>query len=79
MARGFHWADYVVFAVVLLFSAGIGLYHAFAGGRQRTTGEYLMGNRNMRTVPVSLSILVSFISAILVLGTPAEMYTKGKN
>ena len=29
------------------------------------------------TLPVACSILVSFISAILVLGTPAEMYTRG--
>ena len=29
--------DYLVFSIVLLISAGIGLYHAFAGGKQRTT------------------------------------------
>ena len=75
--KGFHAADYVIFAVTLLVSLGIGLYHAFTGGRQKTTKEFLMGNRNLRTLPVAMSILVSFISAILVLGTPAEMYTRG--
>ncbi|ELU11741.1 hypothetical protein CAPTEDRAFT_112687 [Capitella teleta] len=70
-------ADYVVFALTLAISLGIGLYHAFTGDRQRTTKDFLMGNRQLRTLPVALSMLVSFISAVLVLGTPAEMYTRG--
>lgn len=36
-----------------------------------------MGNRKLKTLPVAVSILVSFLSAILILGAPAEMYTKG--
>lgn len=36
-----------------------------------------MGNRDLKIVPVAVSILVSFLSAILILGAPAEMYTKG--
>ena len=54
----------------------LGLYHAFTGGKQKTLSEYYTGDRNLRTLPVALSILVSFVSAILVLGTPAEMYTR---
>ena len=76
-SQGFHWVDYLVFSAVLAISLGIGLYHAFTGGKQKTTQEFLMANRQLRTVPVALSILVSFVSAILVLGTPAEMYTRG--
>ena len=75
--KGFHAVDYVIFGGTLLVSVGIGLYHAFTGGRQRTTNEYFMANRSLQTLPVALSILVSFVSAILVLGTPAEMYTRG--
>lgn len=75
--RGFHPADYAIFAAVLTVSLAIGLYHACTGGKQRTTKEYLMANRQMKTLPVALSILVSFVSGILVLGTPAEMYTRG--
>ncbi|XP_046548474.1 sodium-coupled monocarboxylate transporter 1-like [Haliotis rubra] len=69
--------DYVVFALVLLVSAGIGIFHAFFGHKQNTTGEFLMGGRQMKTVPLAISILVSFMSAILILGTPAEMYREG--
>ena len=76
-ARGFSIVDYVVFALVVMISLTIGLYHAFTGGKQRTPGEYLMGNRNLRTLPVAMSILVSYVSSILVLGVPAEMYTRG--
>ncbi|XP_021348647.1 sodium-dependent multivitamin transporter-like, partial [Mizuhopecten yessoensis] len=36
-----------------------------------------MGNRKMSLIPTALSILVLFQSAILILGAPAEMYTKG--
>ena len=31
----------------------------------------------MQVFPVAISILVSFASAIMILGTPAEMYTAG--
>lgn len=75
--RVFAVIDWIVFAAMLATSAGIGIFHAFHGGKQKTTGEFLMGNRNMQLVPVGLSILVSFISAISILGTPAEMYNEG--
>ncbi|ESN96361.1 hypothetical protein HELRODRAFT_68342 [Helobdella robusta] len=73
----FHAIDYAIFALMLIFSLIIGLYHAFSGGKQKTPKEYLVGNRSMSTLPVALSMLVSFLSGIVVLGTPAEMYTKG--
>ncbi|KAK3094561.1 hypothetical protein FSP39_003422 [Pinctada imbricata] len=69
--------DWVVFALMLLISASIGIYYAIVGRKSKTTGDFLMGGRNMALIPVALSILVSFMSAILILGTPAEMYTKG--
>ena len=70
-------ADYVVFALVLLISAGIGVYYGCTGGKQRTTAEFLMGNRQMHVVPVAMSLLASFMSAITLLGTPAEIYMYG--
>lgn len=73
----FSIADWAVFATILVISACIGVYHALSGGKQKTTKEFLMGNRQMSCLPVAVSILVSFQSAILILGAPAEMYTKG--
>ncbi|CAD5121145.1 DgyrCDS9680 [Dimorphilus gyrociliatus] len=71
------WPDYLIFSLTLLVSLGIGIYTAVAGGGQKTTNEYLMGNRNMKVVPVSLSMFMSFVSAILVLGNTGEMYQRG--
>ncbi|XP_055872563.1 sodium-coupled monocarboxylate transporter 1-like [Biomphalaria glabrata] len=69
--------DYVVFAATLVVAMGIGLWFAVRGGGQKTQDEYLKASRSMSVVPVAISILVSFFSAILILGTPAEMYTQG--
>ena len=76
-SRQFGTWDWVLFAAMLVVSGGIGIYYGFAGRRQRTTTEFLMGGRNMQVFPVAISILVSFASAIMILGTPAEMYTAG--
>jgi sodium-coupled monocarboxylate transporter 8/12 len=62
---------------MLLISAGIGIFYAIKGYKHNTTKEFLMGGRQMQLVPIAISILVSFMSAILILGTPAEMYTQG--
>ncbi|XP_072002465.1 sodium-coupled monocarboxylate transporter 1 isoform X1 [Engystomops pustulosus] len=69
--------DYLVFAFMLLISAVIGIYYAFAGGGQKTSKDFLMGGRSMTAVPVALSLTASFMSAVTVLGTPAEVYRFG--
>ncbi|OWF48976.1 sodium-coupled monocarboxylate transporter 1-like isoform X2 [Mizuhopecten yessoensis] len=69
--------DWFAFVAMLVISAGIGIFYAFKGRRENSTNEFLMGGGDMKMVPVSISILVSFMSAILILGTPAEMFTKG--
>ncbi|XP_071499638.1 sodium-coupled monocarboxylate transporter 1-like [Diadema antillarum] len=76
-AKTFSAADYVIFAGMLIISAGIGVYHALTGGRQRTTQEFLMADRKMNPIPVAFSLVASFISAITFLGTPAENYVHG--
>ncbi|XP_032154926.1 sodium-coupled monocarboxylate transporter 1 [Sapajus apella] len=69
--------DYVVFAGMLVISAVIGIYYAFAGGGQQTSKDFLMGGRRMTAVPVALSLTASFMSAVTVLGTPSEVYRFG--
>ncbi|KAM6092857.1 sodium-coupled monocarboxylate transporter 1 [Theristicus caerulescens] len=76
MGRFTVW-DYVVFAAMLLISAVIGVYYAFAGGGQKTSKDFLMGGRSMSALPVALSLTASFMSAVTVLGTPAEIYRYG--
>ena len=70
----FSIADYVVFGIMLSLSAAIGVFVAFTGGRQQTADEVLLGDRRMHPLPVALSIMVSFVSAITVIGVPAEVY-----
>ncbi|XP_069102394.1 sodium-coupled monocarboxylate transporter 1-like isoform X2 [Argopecten irradians] len=69
--------DWVAFAAMLAISTGIGVFYAIKGRRGASTKDYLMGGRNMLLLPIAVSILVSFMSAILILGTPAEMYMEG--
>uniref|UniRef100_A0AAQ5XVI8 Solute carrier family 5 member 6a n=1 Tax=Amphiprion ocellaris TaxID=80972 RepID=A0AAQ5XVI8_AMPOC len=73
----FTTVDYVIFVLLLVASAGIGLFYAFSGGRQRTTQEFLMADRSMSCLPVSLSLLATFQSAVAILGAPSEVYTFG--
>lgn len=75
--KTFHIVDYVVFAAMLVISAGIGVFHAFSGGKQSTNREFLMADRQMRPLPLALSVLASFFSASTLLGTPAEIYQHG--
>lgn len=74
---GFSVWDYVVFGIMLFISAAIGVYYAFAGGGQRSREAFLMGGRSMSAFPVALSLTASFMSAVTVLGTPAEIYRFG--
>ena len=73
----FHIADYIVFVIAIVISLGIGIFYALSGGRQRTTSEFLVGNRKMTALPVAISLMVSFKSSIMMLGYPAEVYTYG--
>ncbi|XP_068436796.1 solute carrier family 5 member 6 isoform X2 [Clinocottus analis] len=75
--KHFTAADYVIFALLLAASIGIGLYYALSGGRQRTTQEFLLADRSMSCLPVSLSLIASFQSAVAIIGIPAEIYTNG--
>ncbi|VDI35731.1 Hypothetical predicted protein [Mytilus galloprovincialis] len=76
-SRFFHVADYIVFTGVVVLSISIGIFHALSGGKQMTTSEYHLGNRRMSIIPVAISLIVSFESSIMMLGTPAEIYVFG--
>lgn len=69
----FEAADYVVFAVMLMISAAVGVYYAWADRGQSSSGDFLTGGRTLTALPVSLSLTASFMSAITVLSNPAEV------
>ncbi|XP_076059410.1 sodium-coupled monocarboxylate transporter 1-like [Oratosquilla oratoria] len=74
--KTFTTGDYIVFGGVLFLSLFLGLYHAFKA-RNKTNAEFLMGSYNLTCFPVAMSMLATYISAILVLGGPAESYYHG--
>ncbi|GFT24656.1 sodium-coupled monocarboxylate transporter 1 [Nephila pilipes] len=69
--------DYAVFALMLLFSASVGVWYAIVDRKKTDTQEFLMGGRSLSVFPVAMSVLASFMSAITLLGTPAEVYRFG--
>lgn len=69
----FHTADYVVMVIFLVVSSAIGVYYGFFK-KQKTTEEYIFGNRQIHLVPVALSIAVTFQSASSIIGLPSEVY-----
>ena len=77
----FHVADYVVFAASLALSAGIGVYYGLCDGKkdgeEKNAEEGITGGKSMGILPVSFSVLASFLAAPFVIGTPGEMYCFG--
>ncbi|XP_077482936.1 sodium-coupled monocarboxylate transporter 1-like [Amblyomma americanum] len=70
-------ADYSVLCAMLCVSSGIGLYFAWRDRRDQSNQSFLLGNRQLGLLPVSLSMMASLQSATTVLGYPAEMYYRG--
>ncbi|KAK3913243.1 Sodium-coupled monocarboxylate transporter 2 [Frankliniella fusca] len=73
----FGWADYLVLVLVLGVSLLVGLYYGCCGSRQSTDREYLLGNKEMRMLPVAISLTAGYISGITLLGTPGDIYSYG--
>ena len=61
MDASVHVIDYVIFCVVIVGSLLIGVYYSFS---QKSSSEYLQGRRQLGLLPVSISMMVSFISAV---------------
>uniref|UniRef100_A0A671UEF8 Solute carrier family 5 member 5 n=1 Tax=Sparus aurata TaxID=8175 RepID=A0A671UEF8_SPAAU len=72
-SQSFVWADYAVFAAMLLVSMAIGLFQALKKSPNEARAEdFFTGGRSMPAVPVGMSLCASFMSAIQVLGVPSE-------
>ncbi|XP_049867360.1 sodium-coupled monocarboxylate transporter 1 [Pectinophora gossypiella] len=73
----FHWEDYSVLATMLIVSCAIGVFYGYFAEQQTTGDDFLLGGSSMGTFPMALSLAASFITAIELLGNPAEMYMAG--
>ena len=56
LMQKFSWVDYVVFVLMLAISAVVGVYWGFMK-KQTTQADYLLGGRNMKVIPVSMSLV----------------------
>uniref|UniRef100_A0A8C5MJV7 Sodium-coupled monocarboxylate transporter 1 n=1 Tax=Leptobrachium leishanense TaxID=445787 RepID=A0A8C5MJV7_9ANUR len=74
---GFSIWDYVLFAALLVISASIGVFFAIKERNNKTSSEFLVGGKQLSCGPVALSLTASFMSAVTVLGTPAEVVRFG--
>nr|XP_039254641.1 sodium-coupled monocarboxylate transporter 1-like [Styela clava] len=73
----FHPADFVIFGAMLLISTIIGIFFAVRDRSNNSTDNYYFAGRKANPIPVALSLIVSFVSAIAVIGLPVEVYLHG--
>ncbi|ELT99564.1 hypothetical protein CAPTEDRAFT_23564, partial [Capitella teleta] len=73
----FHWADYLVFALSLVGTAGAGLFLSLWKRKRSNQEELLLASRSMHFIPVCLSLLGSHVSSTNIMGGPADMYFYG--
>uniref|UniRef100_A0A224Z6X6 Sodium/solute symporter n=1 Tax=Rhipicephalus zambeziensis TaxID=60191 RepID=A0A224Z6X6_9ACAR len=69
--------DYVVLMSFLALSAGIGVVVAWRDRRTKSNKHFLTGNRQLNWLPVSLSMMASYLSSIGILGQPSEVFLRG--
>lgn len=67
----------MVLAAMLVISCLIGTFYGFFAKKQETSQDFLLGGSSMGTLPMAMSLAASFITAIELLGNPAEMYEQG--
>ncbi|CAH2011660.1 unnamed protein product [Acanthoscelides obtectus] len=75
--NSFSWEDYSVLAAMLIISCGIGVFYGFCGPKHENSEDFLLGGSSMGTFPMAMSLAASFVTAVELLGNPAEMYTHG--
>ncbi|CAG0882591.1 unnamed protein product [Darwinula stevensoni] len=68
--------DYVLFFGSLLLTLLVGMYQAWKG-RRDSAEEMLVASKGLSLPPVVLSLAATYLSAIVLLGTPAEIYANG--
>jgi len=58
--------DYVVFGIMLIASASVGVYYG-CFHKSQSTEEYLLGGRKMKTIPIAISLIARFYKIIFLL------------
>lgn len=77
-AGSFTVYDHLVLNGMLVISLGIGVFYGFfdKSSKSASATDFMLGSE-MTVFPVTLSLTTSFITAIELLGNPAEIYFQG--
>ena len=76
--KGLHWLDYALFITTLALSLSIGLYNALIGKPREGGAQSILRDKHRLSFgPVTLSIVMSFMSSIALIATPNEAYFYG--
>nr|XP_054922621.1 sodium-coupled monocarboxylate transporter 1-like [Dermacentor andersoni] len=76
-ASSFAALDYVVLTGLLALSAGIGAFFAWRDRRDKSNRQFLTANKQLGWLPVSVSMVASFVSASSILGLPSQVFVRG--
>ncbi|XP_070395776.1 sodium-coupled monocarboxylate transporter 1-like [Dermacentor albipictus] len=76
-ASSFAALDYVVLAGLLALSTGIGAFFAWRDRREQSNRQFLTANKQLGWLPVSVSMVASFVSATSILGLPSQVFVRG--
>lgn len=68
--------DYIAVALTLGISTVIGFCYGFFN-RSSSSDEYMMGGKNMKVVPIAISLIASQVSPLTIMGFPSETYLYG--
>lgn len=68
--------DYAIVIGMLVISLGIGVFYGFFDKSSGSSADFMLGT-DMSIFPVTLSLTTSFITAIELLGNPAEIFFNG--
>ncbi|CAG0915141.1 unnamed protein product, partial [Notodromas monacha] len=68
--------DYAVFALSLIIALGIGVWGAVTGTKM-SAEDSLASAKGVKLVPITLSLLATYLSAVTLVGVPAEVYANG--
>ena len=71
--REFHWADYLVFFISLAMGLVLGLISMVTQKKDQTNRGYLLGGGNMNVLVVGAGMLLSYLNAVYIFGTTAEV------
>uniref|UniRef100_T1GN66 Uncharacterized protein n=1 Tax=Megaselia scalaris TaxID=36166 RepID=T1GN66_MEGSC len=70
------YLDYTIVFLSLGSSIAIGVYYGFFN-KSKTSEDYMFGNRQMKVLPIAISLVASQINPLTIIGFPSEIFVFG--